>query len=99
MARTRIAPAAQRDLRDIRVYSKAAFGARVALAYLQGLRTAFSLLSQRPHAGTSEDDLGEGMRGFSYRSHRIYYRVQDGGVLIVRVLHHARDVGPPDIRG
>ncbi|MFC3308037.1 type II toxin-antitoxin system RelE/ParE family toxin [Blastomonas aquatica] len=32
------------------------------------------------------------MRSFGYKSHRIYFRGADDEVLIVRILHHARDV-------
>ncbi len=91
MIKSRIAPAARADLRDIRVYSKAAFGAAVARRYLAGLRNALTLLRDRPNAGAPEHDLGDGMRGFAYRSHRIYYRLDERGLLIVRILHHARD--------
>jgi len=91
VASLRIAQAAREDLREIRMYSKSAFGARVARNYLEGLRHVISLLRRRPAAGVVEDDLGEGMRGFTYRSHRIYYRLDAEGVLIVRILHHARD--------
>lgn len=92
VARLRIARAAQQDLRDIRIYSKLAFGAPVARDYLEGLRKVFRLLREQPFAGAAEDDLGVGIRGFAYRAHRIYYQVDGGGdeVLIVRILHHAR---------
>ena len=92
MARLRIAEAARQDLRDIRIYGKTAFGPEVARTYLEGLRRVFRLLRERPAAGAAEDDLGDGMRGFTYRSHRVYYRLDADGVLIVRILHHARDV-------
>ena len=93
MARLRIAPAAQQDICDVRAYSKAAFGPRVARDYVEGLRQAFSLLRERPLAGASEEDLGSSIRGFSYRSHRIYYRLDPRSILIVRILHHAQDHG------
>jgi toxin ParE1/3/4 len=64
----------------------------VARDYLEGVRGVFSLLRDSPAAGAAEEDLGEGIRGFTYRSHRIYYRLDVDGVLIVRILHHARDV-------
>ena len=92
MAKARIAPAAREDLRDIRVYSKMAFGAAAARAYLLGLRGAFTFLGEHRLPGTSEFDLGQNIRSFAYRSHRIYYRVDSSGLLIVRILHHAMDV-------
>jgi toxin ParE1/3/4 len=91
VARIRIAPAARDDLREVRVYSKAAFGSQVAFSYLEGIRATLHRLRDRPQMGSAEDDLGEGLKGFTHRSHRIYYRVVPDGVLIVRVLHHARD--------
>ncbi|GGB58797.1 hypothetical protein GCM10010833_11980 [Blastomonas aquatica] len=41
VARLRIAAAAQEDLRDIRNYSKAAFGTVTTRQYLIGLRATF----------------------------------------------------------
>lgn len=95
VVRLRIAQAAQQDLREIRIHSKLAFGANVAKEYLVGIRAAFSRLREHPFAGTAEGDLGDGLRGVSYRSHRIYYRVLSGDneLVIVRVLYHSRDAG------
>ncbi|WP_260597672.1 type II toxin-antitoxin system RelE/ParE family toxin [Sphingomonas endolithica] len=92
MPSARVAPSAQNDLRNIRIYSKSAFGAAAARGYLLGLRDAFAAITERPLIGTSEGDLGEGVRSFAYRSHRIYYRLDQAGVLVVRILHYARDV-------
>jgi toxin ParE1/3/4 len=92
VVRLRIAEAAQHDLRDIRIYSKAAFGAATTRQYLIGLRATFTLLRERPFIGTSEEHLGFAIRSFGYKAHRIYFRSADDEVLIVRILHHARDV-------
>ena len=91
VTRIRLGEGAKDDLRDIRTYSKAQFGSAVAKAYLNGLDAVFAMLSQRPHVGALEEDLDTGIRGFAYRSHRIYYRVADDAIIVVRVLHHARD--------
>lgn len=48
-------------------------------------------LGDMPLIGNAEIRLGDGLRSFSYRSHRIYYRVAEQPVLIVRILHHAQD--------
>jgi len=93
VARTRISPAARGDLREIRTYSKAAFGAEQTSRYLEGLREVFRLLRERPLAGALDERLGKGVRGFHYRSHRIYYVPTSNEVLIIRILHHARQVG------
>ena len=92
MARTRLSPAASDDLREIRSFSKTAFGAQVASDYLEGLRRVFRLLRDRPLAGFEEEAIGEGVRSFAYRSHRLYYVLDPQGVTIIRILHYARDV-------
>lgn len=92
MARLVVGLVAQADLRDIRRFSQAAFGVRRTCAYLVGLRAAFEMILERPSVGRPERDLGDGMRSFGYRSHRIYYRVQEDGARIVRILHHAREI-------
>ena len=91
MTRLRLAQAALDDLRDIRAYSKAAFGPVVARDYLMGLRAVFARLRERPFSGAAEVDLGRGIRGLAYRSHRVYYRVDPDLLVVVRILHHARD--------
>lgn len=92
MKRLRIAAAARDDLRDIRIYSKSVFGAAIAREYLLGLRACFTWLRDRPMMGIAEKRLGSSIRSFSYKSHRIYFQSADGEVLIVRILHHARNV-------
>jgi toxin ParE1/3/4 len=87
----RLAPAARDDVRDIRIYSKAIFGPGVATSYISGLRATLATLTERTSAGAVENDLGDDIRGFAYRSHRIYYRAFEDGVLIIRILHHSRN--------
>lgn len=99
MTELRTAPAARRDLRDIAAYSKAAFGTPRALAYLDGLSEAFDRLAERPRIGVAERDLGVGLRSFAYRSHRIYYREDGDDLLIVRILHQARNASSAFGRG
>jgi toxin ParE1/3/4 len=88
----RIAPAARADLRDIRNFSKERFGARLARDYLDGLLQTFDLLAAHPRIGVARDSIVIGLRQFPYRSHRIFYREGEDGLLISRILHHARDV-------
>jgi toxin ParE1/3/4 len=92
VTRLRTAPAAREDVRGIRDYSKTAFGARVAKEYLDGLTAVFTLIETRPLAGIAEPDLGEGMRSFGFRSHRIYYKLEGDDLLVVRILHSAQHI-------
>lgn len=91
MARVRLTEAARDDLRDIRVYSKAAHGTTATRAYLLGLRATFTMLGDHPLAGAEAVELAAELRSFAYRSHRIYYRPDVQGIVILRILHLARD--------
>lgn len=91
VARIRLAESAREDLREIRFYSRTAYGPAVARDYLLGLRKAFDLLGSRPLAGVQEADLGVGIRSFSYRSHRIFYHPDAQGIVILRILHQAQE--------
>lgn len=92
MTRLRISEAARDDLREIRTFSKSMFGAATAREYLLGLRGCFTRLRNRPMIGVAEKRLGSAMRSFGYKSHRINFQSANGEVLIVRILHHARNV-------
>lgn len=89
--RLRLSGAARVDLVEIRKYSIAEFGADVADAYFRGFNKAFSLLRERPFAGAGQPELAEGLRRYVHRRHRIFYRVDDDLVLIVRIIHHAQN--------
>lgn len=87
----RSAPA-DADLDEILSYSRIRFGEDVAAEYYFSFDETFSLLSQHPLAGATADDIRPGLRRISHRQHRIFYRIVDDTVRILRVLHHAMDV-------
>ncbi|MDO7844697.1 type II toxin-antitoxin system RelE/ParE family toxin [Sphingomonas immobilis] len=91
MRKLRLSAVASADLRDIRQHSKTIFGAKVALDYMNGFRSVFGLLRERPLAGTVEEGLGQEVRKFSYRSHAVYYRFEDDVIDVIRILHHAQN--------
>ncbi len=83
---------ADADLDEILTYSRLRFGEDVAAEYFFSLGEAFDLLSRHPLAGVAADDIRPGLRRFSHRRHRIFYRLVDDKVRILRILHHAMDV-------
>jgi toxin ParE1/3/4 len=83
---------ADADLDEILTYSRLRFGEKVAAEYFFSLDESFGLLSRHPLAGVVADDIRPGLRRFSHRQHRIFYRLVDDKVRILRVLHHAMDV-------
>lgn len=90
--RVRLTPAAEVDLTEIDAYGVEQFGEEIADAYTRRIYQVFDLLRRHPLAGQEEADLGKGIRRFTHRNHRIFYRVDDDLVLIVRIIHHARDM-------
>jgi toxin ParE1/3/4 len=91
VARIRFLSTAKADLIEIRRFSFEEFGADVADAYFLGFKKAFGLLRNHPLAGSSQAELGQGIRCYVHRSHRIFYSIEDDLVLIRRIVHHSRD--------
>jgi toxin ParE1/3/4 len=46
--------------------------------------------------GRQRPELADGIRSFVSGSFVVFYTVGDAGVIVIRVLHHARDLGPED---
>jgi toxin ParE1/3/4 len=91
MARLVFSRDASADIADIMAFSVAQFGKAVAVDYLDGLEIACELLREYPEMAAVYPRVKPEMRCLTYRSHRIFYRVDGDEVLIVRVLHRARD--------
>ena len=91
MIEVQLSPSARADLVDIRHYSMAQFDADTADAYFLGFEAAFDRLSEHPHAGAATPQYGKPYRCLVHRKHRIFYTVEGERVLIVRILHHARN--------
>ena len=61
---------------------------------LDTIQTTVAQLSTQPEMGRSRPELADGLRSFPTRTpYIIFYLPEKNGVLVVRVLHHARDIG------
>ncbi len=49
-------------------------------------------LSRMPEMGSKRYDLAPGLRSFAVGNYVIFYRPASNGILIIRVLHGARDI-------
>jgi len=87
-----ISPEARQDLVEIRLFSLEQFGPDIADAYFLGFDQAFDRLAHHPHVGVPKPELGTGVRCLVHRRHRIFYIIDGGVVVIVRIIHHARDL-------
>jgi len=88
-AKLKLLAKAQTDLIELRRYSVKEFGKEVADRYVDDMESAFRLLCENPRIGVERPEFGLGIRVFSKRKHRIFYRIGDEAVQIVRVIHHA----------
>jgi toxin ParE1/3/4 len=86
MARYRLTRAADRDFENIFEFGIANFGLTQALEYQIGLRDRFAQLAAQPDLYQAVDHIREGYRRSVFRAHSIYYKANDGEVLIVRIL-------------
>lgn len=91
MAEVEFSNAAEADLVEIDEYSLARYGEDTSELYMHGFDEAFARLRDYPLAAPIRPDLGMGIRCLIHRRHRILYRATAKKVLIVRIIHHARD--------
>lgn len=88
-----ITPEAERDLEDIADYIAADNPAR-ALSFVQEIRDRCTKIGAAPLAHVARPELGDGIRSCRHKRYLIFFKVDpgDGSVLVVRVLHGARDL-------
>ena len=93
MAEVSISGAARSDLLSIDDFGIDRFGEEAADALSAGFERAFAQLAEFPRSAPERQEYGEGIRCWIYLGYRVLYRIEEGKVVIVRVLHHSRDVG------
>ena len=86
MADYRLSRRADADLEDIAFYGIETFGIDQALCYRDGLKARFARIAEAPHHYPRVAHIRPGYRRSVYKSHTIYYQMDEDGVLIVRVL-------------
>lgn len=87
MARFRFSRLAEADLMDIFTYSLRTWGEEQALRYVEGLEASCRQLANNPELGRACDDIRPGLRRMEHGQHVIFYRTEERGILVSRVLH------------
>lgn len=62
-----------------------------ATGFIRQIEQKFKPLRHHPELGPRRDTILPGLRALIYRDYVIYYRVTETALIIVRVLHGARD--------
>jgi toxin ParE1/3/4 len=78
---------ARLDLIEIADYTLDQWGVDQAMRYLDSLEGCFGLIAANPEIGHKCDRLRKGYRRIEHEKHVIFYRRDDAGILIVRILH------------
>jgi toxin ParE1/3/4 len=92
MARLTIAGSARADLREIRDHI-AKDNPQAARRLIERFRAQARKLAQTPGMGRSrEEDLRHGLFSFPVGRYVLFYQMQPGGIVLVRVVHGSRDL-------
>ena len=92
MSRVERTSQAEADLTDIFTYI-ANDDLAAAERVLRSIGAKCDLLADSPDMGRDRPDLPETVRSFPVGNYVIFYRQVPGGILVLRVLHGARDIG------
>ena len=84
-------PEAETDLLKIWRYTFETWGETRANHYLDGLELDMKQLTKTPYFGKSRDTLRTGYRSLHSGRHVIFYRVLDGAIEVIRILHDQMD--------
>ena len=91
--RYRLSPLAERDLEGIWFYTFENWSAEQADHYHNQIMAAIEGLADGSRQGRPIDDIRPGYRKLAVRSHFLFYRITDTGLIdIVRILHQRMDV-------
>ncbi|MBT9330740.1 type II toxin-antitoxin system RelE/ParE family toxin [Paracidobacterium acidisoli] len=85
----RLSRLAEADLRNIVHYTFATWGEEQADRYLNGLAECFGRIAQMPLLGRACDSIYPGFRRMEEGRHVIFYRPEEYGAFISRVLHQS----------
>ena len=72
---------------------------QVATRFVTAIEAHFELLRHFPFSGPAREQLAPGLRVTFQNPYAIYYMPQDDAVVIVRVIHGARDIAALAERG
>jgi toxin ParE1/3/4 len=83
----RFSKLARLDLIEIGDYTLDQWGADQAIRYLDSLERCFTLIAANPEIGHKCERLRKGYRRVEHEKHVVFYRNDNTGSLIVRILH------------
>ena len=89
MATVSLSRSAKADLLSIGAYTRQSWGVAQAERYLDGLERCAKLLAGTPSLGRRCEWIRPGLHRFEKGRHVLFYRQQEDGILISRILHQS----------
>lgn len=88
-----LSPLARSDLRGILRYSEEQWGAARAEMYEEEIHSALETLCDLPRIGIRREGFAYDVRFYLMGSHVIVYRICEGHLHVLRILHQRMKVG------
>lgn len=92
MAEFRYTEQAERDLLISRVYREENSGPDAARRLLRSIDARCQAIADTPRMGRPRETLLPGLRSLAYDDYTIFYRIEDYGISIQRILYGASDI-------
>lgn len=83
----RLSPKARDDMENVWLYTLSQWGPEQTEKYIDDLAASFDLLTTNPRLVKNFDNIRPGYRKHPTLRHVIYYREDDYGIAVIRVLH------------
>ena len=80
------------DLQDIWLYTVEKWSVEQADRYYDLIFDEINYICQNAKSGKSMEHVRKGYRGSKVKSHLIFYRVVNGTIEIIRILHERMDI-------
>ncbi len=91
MADYKLSRLAAQDIANIYEYGILKFGLKQAQLYLREMEMSLEVLAQRPEIGIDSFFLTIRLLRFRQKSHVIFYKKEDNGIRVVRILGSKMD--------
>ena len=88
----RLSKEAQDDLKEIKNYSRIAWGDKQTKEYLSEIKSCLEKLVISPELGKTRDEIIDGLRSFGVGRHIIFYRLGKTEIEVARILNKRMDV-------
>lgn len=91
MTELRLSEEAEQDLVDIYIYTFENFGFKQAEDYTECLYKNLNTIQENPGIGRTAKEIFSNLRRYTYKSHIIFYGIEEDFISIVRIVHHSMD--------